>query len=145
MERVNMNELLESVLTLFRSEAIILNVEIDTDFDSALPPVAGDKVQLQQVMLNFIMNAVEALSEMEHQRRRMIVRTRATDHHIQVAVRDFGPGIDPAKLKDIWQPFFTTENTGLGMGLNISKSIIQAHRRAHLGREQSGQWSNIRF
>jgi C4-dicarboxylate-specific signal transduction histidine kinase len=126
-ERLNINEVLESVLTLFRSEAIIRNVEIETDCASSLPLVDGDKVQLQQVILNIMMNAVEAMSEMEHQRRRVVVRTRSTDHHIQVTMRDFGPGIDPAKLEDIWQPFFTTKGTGLGMGLNISKSILQAH------------------
>ena len=99
MERVNINEVLESVLTLFRSEAIIRNVEIETDCASSLPLVDGDKVQLQQVILNIMMNAVEAMSEMPHQRRRVVVRTRATDHHIQVTMRDFGPGIDPAKLR----------------------------------------------
>ena len=75
------------------------------------------------------MNAAEAMSESprEHEKRRIILRTQATDHGIQVAVRDFGPGIDPTKLDDIWQTFFTTKSTGLGMGLRVSRSIIQAH------------------
>ncbi len=75
------------------------------------------------------MNAAEAMSESprEHEKRKIILRTQATDHGIQVAVRDFGPGIDPTKLDAIWQPFFTTKSTGLGMGLSVSRSIIQAH------------------
>jgi signal transduction histidine kinase len=63
----------------------------------------------------------------ENEKRKIILRTQVTDHGILVAVRDFGPGIDPAKLDDIWQPFSTTKSTGLGMGLNISRTIIQAH------------------
>ena len=128
-EPLNMNTLLDEVLNLFHSEAIVRNVTIERDIDTSLPPVLGDKIQLQQVVLNLIMNAAEAMSEspLEHQKRRIILRTRATDHGIQVAVLDFGPGIDSTKLVNIWQPFFTTKSTGLGMGLSVSRSIIQAH------------------
>ena len=128
-EPVNMKTVLDDVVNLFHSEAIVRNVTIERDFDSSLPPVLADKIQLQQVVLNLIMNAAEAMSESprEHNRRRIILRTQVTDHGIQVTVRDFGPGIDPTKSVDIWQPFFTTKSTGLGMGLNVSRSIIQAH------------------
>ena len=128
-EPLNMNTVLDEVLNLFHSEAIVRNVTIERDFDRSLPPVLADKIQLQQVALNLVMNAAEAMSESprEHEKRKIILRTQATDHGIQVAVRDFGPGIDPAKLDDIWQPFFTTKSTGLGMGLSVSRSIIQAH------------------
>ena len=128
-EPVNMKTVLDDVLNLFHSEAIVRNVTIERDFDSSLPPVLADKIQLQQVVLNLIMNAAEAMSESPHERnrRRIILRTQVTDHGIQVTVRDFGPGIDPTKPVDIWQPFFTTKSTGLGMGLNVSRSIIQAH------------------
>ena len=134
-EPLNINEILRDVLTLFRAEAISRNVEIKTDFDSSLPPVSGDRVQLQQVVLNLVMNAAEAMSEKPRQQRRIILRTQATDHGIQAAVRDSGPGIDPEKLDDIWQSFFTTKSTGMGMGLSLSHSIIRGTRRAHLGRE----------
>jgi PAS domain S-box-containing protein len=129
-EPFNMNKVLDDTLNLFRTEAIVRNLTTETDFDSSLPPVLGDKIQLQQVVLNLVMNAADAMSASPHEqeKRKIILRTQATDQGIQVAVRDFGPGIDPAKLVDIWQPFFTTKRTGLGMGLSISRSIIQAHR-----------------
>jgi signal transduction histidine kinase len=128
-EPLNMNTVLDDVLKLFHSEAIVRNVTIERDFDRSLPPVLGDKIQLQQVALNLIMNAAEAMSESPHEdeKRKIILRTQATAHGIQVAVRDFGPGIDPTKLATIWQPFFTTKSTGLGLGLSVSRSIIQAH------------------
>jgi signal transduction histidine kinase len=126
-EPLDINEVLWDVLPLFRSEAIIRNVEIKTDFDNSLPPVRGDKVQLQQVVLNLFMNATEAMSQIPPQQRMIILRTHATDDNIQVAVQDSGPGIASAKIGDIWQPFFTTKGTGLGIGLNICTSIIQAH------------------
>ena len=126
-ELLDINEVLRETLTLFRGEAIIRNVEIKTGFDSTLPPVSADKIQLQQVVLNLVMNAAEAMSEMPSQQRRILLRTQATDHGIQVTVRDFGPGINLAKLNDIWQPFFTTKSMGMGMGLSVSGSIIRAH------------------
>jgi signal transduction histidine kinase len=128
-ESLNMNTVLDEVLNLFQSEAIVRNVTIEKDIDRSLPPVLGDKIQLQQVALNLVMNAAEAMSESprEHAKRRISLRTQATDHGIQVTVRDSGPGIDPTKLADIWKPFFTTKSTGLGMGLSISRSIVQAH------------------
>jgi signal transduction histidine kinase len=126
-ERLNINEVLSDLLPLFRSESIIRNVEIKTDFDTLLPPVLGDKVQLQQVVLNLIMNATEAMSQTSPQQRIIILRTQPKDNTIRVAVQDFGPGIDSAKLSDIWQPFFTTKTTGLGIGLSICSSIISAH------------------
>jgi two-component system sensor kinase FixL len=128
-EPLNMNMVLDDVLNLFHSEAIVRNVTIERDFDRSLPPILGDKIQLQQVVLNLVMNAAEAMSESshEHEKRKIILRTQSTDRGIQVAVGDFGPGIDPAKLDDIWQPFFTTKSTGLGMGLSVSRSNIQAH------------------
>jgi PAS domain S-box-containing protein len=128
-EPLNINTILDDVLNLFHSESIVRNVTTERDFDRSLPPVLGDKIQLQQVVLNLVMNAAEAMSERPHEneKRKIILRTQVTDHGILVAVRDFGPGIDPAKLDDIWQPFSTTKSTGLGMGLNISRTIIQAH------------------
>jgi two-component system sensor kinase FixL len=126
-EVLSIREVLEDVLNLFRSEAIIRHVEIKTDFESSLPSVYGDRIQLQQVVLNLITNAVEVVAGLPYVRRNIILRTQATDQGVQVAVRDFGTGIDPSRLDDIWEPFFTTKKAGLGMGLSICRSIIRAH------------------
>jgi len=102
-------------------------VHIETEFDGSLPPVLADRIQLQQVTLNLIMNAAEAMSRNLPEERRIILRTEATDHCVRVSVRDFGLGIDKENLERLFQPFFTTKGSGLGMGLAISKSIIEAH------------------
>jgi two-component system, LuxR family, sensor kinase FixL len=128
-EPLNINKVLEDVLNLFHAESVIRNMTIEKQFDRSPSPVLGDKVQLQQVVLNLLMNAAEAMAECsgKHEKRKIVLRTHATDRCVEVAVRDFGPGIDSAMLDNIWQPFFTTKKTGLGMGLSVSRSIIQAH------------------
>jgi signal transduction histidine kinase len=138
-EVLSIHEVLEDVLNLFRSEAIIRHVEIKIDFESSLPSVYGDRIQLQQVVLNLITNAVEVVAELSHDRRSIILRTQATDQGVQVAVRDFGTGIDPSRLDDIWEPFFTTKKAGLGMGLSICRSIIRAHE-GRIWAENNPDW-----
>jgi signal transduction histidine kinase len=102
-------------------------VGVETEFDGLLPPVLGDKVQLQQVVLNLILNAADAMSDHPPEHRRIILRTGVKDDRIRVTVRDFGPGIDKENLKRIFEPFFTTKGTGLGMGLSVCRSIVEAH------------------
>jgi C4-dicarboxylate-specific signal transduction histidine kinase len=102
-------------------------VHIDTEFDDSLPPVLGDKVQLQQVVLNLIVNASDAMSQNPPEQRKIILRTQVRGHGIRVTIRDFGPGIDKGNLDRVFQPFFTTKGTGLGMGLAVSQTIVEAH------------------
>jgi C4-dicarboxylate-specific signal transduction histidine kinase len=127
MERINLNDVLRDVLILFRTEAIFRGLSIETELTEPLPLVHGDSIQLQQVMINLLMNAAEAMADMPHDQRKIILRTQETDRGIQVIVRDFGKGIDPNKLDGIWEPFFTTKDTGLGMGLSVCRSIVQKH------------------
>ncbi len=122
-----LSEVLNDVVSILHSEAIFRNVHIETEFGGSLPPVLADRIQLQQVTLNLIMNAAEAMSRNLPEERRIILRTEATDHCVRVSVRDFGLGIDKENLERLFQPFFTTKGSGLGMGLTISKSIIEAH------------------
>ena len=125
---VILKDVLNDVIAIFHSEAIFRNVDIETDFSEVLPPVLADRIQLQQVILNLIMNAAEAMSQNSPGVRRMTLRTQAVDDRLRVSVRDFGPGVSQENLERVFQPFFTTKGTGLGMGLVISKSIIEAHR-----------------
>ena len=122
-----LNDVLNDVIQIFRSEAIFRNVHIETEFDGSLPPVLGDKGQLQQVVLNLIMNGAEAMSRNPPEQRKLILRTQRKDHSIWVSVRDFGPGIDKENLERVFEPFFTTKGTGLGMGLAVCSSIIKSH------------------
>jgi PAS domain S-box-containing protein len=123
-----LNDILKDVIQIFHSEAIFRSVSIETELDGSLPPVFGDKGQLQQVGLNIIMNGAEAMSRNPPEQRKLILRTQRKDHSIWVTVRDFGPGIDEENLERMFQPFFTTKGTGLGMGLAVCSSIIKDHR-----------------
>jgi two-component system sensor kinase FixL len=122
-----LNDILNDVIQIFRSEAIFRNVHIEIECDGSLPPVFGDKGQLQQVVLNLIMNGAEAMSRNLPEQRKLILGTQRKDHSIWVSVRDFGPGIDKENLERVFEPFFTTKGTGLGMGLAVCTSIIKAH------------------
>jgi signal transduction histidine kinase len=126
-EPIILNRVLEDVAAVFMSEAIESNLTIEKEFDESLPPVLGSAAQLEQVALNLIMNAGDALSQSPSEKKRIVLQTKMTDHAVQVTVRDFGPGIDEAKRDHLFQPFFTTKKSGLGMGLAICKSIIAEH------------------
>ena len=122
-----LNDVLNDVIQIFRSEAIFRNMRIETELDGSLLPVFGDKGQLQQVVLNIIMNGSEAMSGTPPEQRKLILRTQRKDHSIWVSVRDFGPGIDKEDLDQIFQPFFTTKRTGLGIGLSLCHTIVEDH------------------
>jgi PAS domain S-box-containing protein len=127
-ETISINDVLHDMISLFHSEAIIRNIEVEMDLADPLPLVHVDRVQIQQVILNLIMNAAEIMSHSEPGGKKIILQTRLIDHDaVQVAVRDFGPGIAEKDLDHIFDPFFTTKRSGLGMGLSISRSIIEAH------------------
>jgi two-component system sensor kinase FixL len=127
-ETISINDIVRDMISLFHSEAIIRNIEVEMDLTDPSPSVHVDRVQIQQVILNLIMNAAEIMSQGGPENRQIILQTRPIDHGIvQVAVRDFGPGIAEKDLDHIFEPFFTTKRSGLGMGLSICRSIIEAH------------------
>jgi signal transduction histidine kinase len=123
----NLNDILNDVIQIFRSEAIFRNVRIETEWDGSFLSVFCDKGQLQQVVLNIIMNGSEAMSGTPPEQRRLILRTQRKDRSIWVSVRDSGPGIDKGDLNQIFQPFFTTKRTGLGIGLTLCHTIVEDH------------------
>jgi two-component system sensor kinase FixL len=125
---VDMVNLVREVAALVHSDAIILNVKLVVETTDSLPAVQGDKVQLQQVVLNLLLNAFDAMKESppaERQVKLSIARNDAGS--IETAVSDRGPGLSSDKLDKIFQPFYTTKGEGLGMGLSICRSIIEAH------------------
>jgi signal transduction histidine kinase len=123
-----LNEAILDVIALTRSEVLKHGVALQTELATGLPSVDGDRVQLQQVILNLIMNAAEAMGDLGEERRELLISTR-TDAAggVLVAVRDSGPGLDPTSAHCVFEAFYTTKSTGLGMGLAICRSIIEAH------------------
>ena len=103
------------------------NVSVSTHFMEGLLPVQGDRVQLQQVIVNLVMNAVEAMSSVKGMRKLSINTDQDKTGGILVAVRDSGPGIDAEQFDRVFEPFYTTKASGVGMGLSICRSIIGAH------------------
>ena len=104
------------------------SVSVQTKFVESLPLVQGDRVELQQVILNLILNAVEAMSEMGEEPRELLITTGSNgSEEVLVAVRDSGPGLAPAAFEQLFEAFYTTKPNGLGLGLSICRSIIEAH------------------
>jgi C4-dicarboxylate-specific signal transduction histidine kinase len=126
--RVDVNEAVLDVITLTRSELVRHGVSLETEFATGLPLIEGDRIQLQQVILNLILNAVEAMSGIAEGAREMRISTgKETSNGVLVSVRDLGPGLDPQNVGRLFEPFYTTKPDGLGMGLAICRSIIEAH------------------
>jgi PAS domain S-box-containing protein len=127
-ERVDINDSIREVIELTRSEAVKNDVSVQADLAEDLPLIHGDRVQLQQVILNLIMNAVEAMSGASDGKRELLISTRNSEPgYVLVGVRDRGPGLAPATLEQIFDAFYTTKPGGLGIGLSICRSIIEAH------------------
>jgi PAS domain S-box-containing protein len=127
-ELISINDVLHETVALFRSEAVIRNVKIEMDLADALPPLHMNKVQIQQVLINLMMNAAESMTGDESAERVIVLQTAASGKGVvEVAVRDFGSGIEEQQLRKIFEPFFTTKHSGLGMGLSLSRSIIESH------------------
>jgi PAS domain S-box-containing protein len=126
-ERFDLNVAVNEVITLARSVTNRNSVLIETRLASRFCVVQGDRVQLQQVLLNLILNAVEAMSVVEAGARELLISTVREQTGVLVAVRDSGPGIDPTRLERIFDAFYTTKSGGTGMGLSICRSIIGAH------------------
>jgi two-component system sensor kinase FixL len=125
---LDIRSLIRDVAVLVHSDAILQNVNVALQLDDVLPPVRGDKVQLQQVVLNLLLNAFDAMKDGPEKTREVKLQARREDAgFVQVAVRDRGTGLSGDKLDKIFQPFFTTKGEGLGMGLSICRSIIEAH------------------
>jgi signal transduction histidine kinase len=128
-EALDINDKIRAVLVLTRSEAMKNGVAVKTELAEGLPRVEGDRVQIQQVLLNLIMNAIEVMSGVENGPRELLIRSESGEPGcVAVEVRDIGPGLPADGLDALFDAFYTTKPTGLGMGLSICRSIVEAHR-----------------
>jgi PAS domain S-box-containing protein len=128
-EPFDLNEAVSEVIVMVRSAIAKNQIALSTRLVDGLVPVPGDRVQVQQVVMNLILNAVEAMSSDEKAIRELSIRTEQSpaDGGVLVEVRDSGPGIDPRNSERVFEPFYTTKTSGVGMGLSICRSIINAH------------------
>ena len=126
--RFDLNEAINEVIVLARSAIAENGVSVQTRLSEGLAPVEGDRVQLQQVILNLVLNAAEAMSAVDEGARELLISTeQSRPNGVLVAVRDSGPGIDPEHIERVFEAFYTTKSSGVGMGLSICRSIIEAH------------------
>jgi len=127
-ESMDLNEATREVIALSLSELqknrVILRLELADD----LPLVTGDRVQLPQVILNLLLNASDAMSAVEDRPRQLVVRTEREGDHARLTVQDLGVGIEPQDVEKLFEPFYTTKSGGMGIGLSVSRSIIESHQ-----------------
>jgi C4-dicarboxylate-specific signal transduction histidine kinase len=126
-EFVDINEIIREMLVLLRSEATRYSISIRTQLAGDLPHVMGDLVQLQQVLMNLMINGIDAMKEVDGTRELMITSERPENEHLMVSVSDTGAGLPEHHMEQIFGAFFTTKPHGTGMGLRISRSIVESH------------------
>jgi signal transduction histidine kinase len=126
-ERIGLNDLVDSTLHLMHADIAKRNVNVETTLAADLPPIAGDPVQLQQVLINLMINAMDAVGSKTLDRRTVRITTQANGTHVELDIVDSGHGIVAEAKKRLFEPFFTTKEHGLGLGLSISATIIKAH------------------
>jgi len=128
MVSLDINDVIREAILLVQREVLGHGVSLRTELVAALPPVLGDRIQLQQVVINLLMNGAEAMASITDRPREIVIRSQQDEaRQVHVAVRDSGIGIDSKTAERLFSAFFTTKPSGMGMGLSISRSIIRAH------------------
>jgi C4-dicarboxylate-specific signal transduction histidine kinase len=125
-EPLDINETVRGVVMVAEGELRKHGVALTARYADVLPPISGDRVQLQQVVLNLMMNGIEAMTAVAD-RRELVISTARDGEQIRVSVRDFGTGVAPEAMARMFDAFYTTKPSGLGMGLSISRSIVEDH------------------
>lgn len=124
---VDVNELIQEMNLLLRAEAVRYSISIVTDVAANLPKVTADRVQLQQVLMNLMLNGIDAMKDVEGKRELTITSQRGENGQILMSVSDTGVGLPPQQSEQIFKAFFTTKQHGTGMGLSISRTIVESH------------------
>src|SRR5438445_8688066 len=144
--RLDINHTVQEVVMMMQNEAVRKGVALRMDLAADVPPVLGDRVQLQQVILNLVMNGIEAMASVANRPRELLIRSRQHESDkVLVAVQDRGIGIDSQNLEKIFDTFFTTKSQGMGMGLAISRSIVENHGGQLWARPNDGPGVTFQF
>ena len=143
--RVDVNDVVRGVAKLVSNDALIRSVSVVSDLAAGPVTVLGDRVQLQQLLLNLLLNAMEAMHDGAAAERTVVVRTRLADRAVEVFVEDTGPGLAPGAESLIFEPFYTTKPSGMGMGLSIARSIVRAHGGAIWARNNPTRGATFHF
>jgi signal transduction histidine kinase len=126
-ELVDLNEVVREMILLLRSETVRYNISVGADLAADLPQVLADRVQLQQVMMNLMLNGIDSMKDVDGSRELTITSRRSDNEHLLLSVSDTGVGVPPEQTDRIFNAFFTTKAHGTGMGLSISRSIVESH------------------
>jgi two-component system sensor kinase FixL len=137
LQALSLNELVQDTLPLARSDLINRGVRVALDLAPRLPAVRGDRIQLQQVLLNLVLNACDAMKGMSGEPQLAVQTRTGADGSVELMVGDNGPGIAPDQLDRIFEPFVTTRRDGLGLGLTVTRTIVRLHRGVIQARNQS--------
>jgi two-component system sensor kinase FixL len=142
---VALNELIKGVMHMVESDAAVHSCELQTSLAGNLPPVKADAVQLQQVLINLLTNAFDAMESTPPSHRKVEIKTENGDSTVRVSVRDYGPGIADCAREHLFDQFFTTKSQGIGMGLAIVHSIIEAHSGTITAENVDGEGAQFTF
>jgi signal transduction histidine kinase len=143
-EVVDVNELIREMIVLLRSEAAKYSILIQGDLASDVPQIIADRVQLQQVFMNLMLNGIEAMKDMGHPGK-LTIRSQQDNRQIRISVADTGVGLQPEQAEQIFNAFFTSKPQGTGMGLPISRSIIESHGGRLWATSNSGSGATFQF
>jgi len=127
LARLDVNDVIEDVVGLSGPMLRQHQIRLDVERKGTLPPVTGDRIQLQQVLLNLVINATDAMKAIDDRPRVLEIRTWQRDSYVNVRIHDSGPGLPESAVRRIFTPFFSTKPEGMGVGLSISRSIVEAH------------------
>jgi len=141
---VNVNEVMQEMIALLRIEATRHSVSIDGDLASDVPEITADRVQLQQVLMNLMLNGIEAMADLSTPGK-LTLTSRREDGQVLISVVDVGTGIKPEQAEHIFNPFVTSKPQGTGMGLAISRSIIESHGGCLWATPNSGPGTTFQF
>lgn len=141
----DLNGVIRNVVDLVRTRLRDASVQLELELDDSLPEIEADKVQVQQVVMNLVLNAVDAMLEAQTRPRILSMQSRASDSGVLVHVRDTGSGLSAPAAEQVFEPFYTTKTDGIGIGLAISRSIVEAHGGSIWASAKTGQGTTFSF